>query len=118
LAEGLFSLAIVVPVLTVIVAMIVVLLPALRQLGTIFKGKGMRGVGDLAVATAGGPAPGAITIAPREGPGTKLWNWLTETQLWKSVFRHDRPDTDRTRVLSCCRICSCICTRCASGSRA
>ena len=39
------------------------------------------------------------TIAPKEGAGTRLWNWLTETQVWTSVFRHDRPDSDRTRVL-------------------
>jgi quinol-cytochrome oxidoreductase complex cytochrome b subunit len=39
------------------------------------------------------------TIAPKEGPGTRLWNWLTETQAWTSIFRHGRPDTDRNRVL-------------------
>src|SRR3984885_9896388 len=39
------------------------------------------------------------TIAPKEGPGTQFWNWLTETQAWKSVFRHDRPNSDRNRVL-------------------
>src|SRR5437660_11952716 len=39
------------------------------------------------------------TVAPKEGPGTRLWNWLTETQVWKSIFRHDRPDSDRNRVL-------------------
>ena len=39
------------------------------------------------------------TVAPNQGPGTKFWNWLTETQVWTSVFRHDRPDTDRNRVL-------------------
>ena len=41
----------------------------------------------------------AKTVAPQEGPGTRVWNWLTETQVWKSIFRHDRPNTDRTRVL-------------------
>ena len=41
----------------------------------------------------------AKTIAPQEGPGTRFWNWLTETQVWKSIFRHDRPDNDRNRVL-------------------
>ncbi len=41
----------------------------------------------------------AKTVAPQEGPGTRVWNWLTETQVWKSVFRHDRPDSDRNRVL-------------------
>ena len=39
------------------------------------------------------------TIAPKEGPGTQFWNWLTETQVWTSVFRHGRPDSDRNRVL-------------------
>ena len=39
------------------------------------------------------------TIAPQEGMGVRFWNWLTETQVWKSVFRHDRPDSDRNRVL-------------------
>ena len=33
------------------------------------------------------------TIAPKEGPGTQFWNWLTETQVWTSVFRHGRPDS-------------------------
>src|SRR6266699_2668885 len=39
------------------------------------------------------------TVAPKEGPGTRFWNWLTETQVWTSVFRHGRPDSDRNRVL-------------------
>src|SRR5213594_3253892 len=39
------------------------------------------------------------TIAPQEGPGTRFWNWLTETQAWTSIFRHGRPDNDRNRVL-------------------
>jgi len=39
------------------------------------------------------------TIAPKEGAPTRFWNWLTETQAWTSVFRHDRPNTDRNRVL-------------------
>ena len=42
------------------------------------------------------------TIAPKEGAGTRFWNWLTETQVWTSIFRHDRPDTDRGRVLGAC----------------
>ena len=41
----------------------------------------------------------AKTINPKESAATRFWNWLTETQIWKSVFRHDRPDSDRTRVL-------------------
>ena len=39
------------------------------------------------------------TINPKEGFGTQFWNWLTETQVWTSVFRHGRPDSDRNRVL-------------------
>src|SRR5437763_1865670 len=39
------------------------------------------------------------TVAPKESVGTRLWNWLTETQIWTSIFRHDRPDSDRGRVL-------------------
>src|SRR4026208_1816465 len=39
------------------------------------------------------------TVAPQEGPGTRFWNWLTETQVWTSVFRHGRVDSDRNRVL-------------------
>jgi len=44
-------------------------------------------------------AGGAVKVAPKESKATEVWNWITETQVWKSVFRHDRPDTDRTRVL-------------------
>ena len=40
------------------------------------------------------------TIAPQEGPGTRFWNWLTETQIWTSVFRHGRVDSDRNRALA------------------
>src|SRR6187431_3241726 len=39
------------------------------------------------------------TVKPQEGYGTRVWNWLTETQVWTSVFRHGRPDSDRNRVL-------------------
>src|SRR5687767_8322849 len=39
------------------------------------------------------------TVAPKEGALTRFWNWLTETQAWTSIFRHDRPSTDRNRVL-------------------
>jgi hypothetical protein len=39
------------------------------------------------------------TVKPQESYGTRFWNWLTETQVWTSVFRHERPDTDRNRVL-------------------
>src|SRR5262245_5971290 len=39
------------------------------------------------------------TIEPQESGAVRFWNYLTETQLWKTIFRHDRPNTDRTRVL-------------------
>jgi quinol-cytochrome oxidoreductase complex cytochrome b subunit len=39
------------------------------------------------------------TIKPQESAVTRFWNWLTETQVWTSVFRHERPNTDRNRVL-------------------
>ncbi len=39
------------------------------------------------------------TVKPQESAPTRFWNWLTETQVWTSVFRHERPDTDRNRVL-------------------
>ena len=39
------------------------------------------------------------TVIPREGPLERSWNWLTETQIWKSIFRHNAPITDRNRVL-------------------
>ncbi len=39
------------------------------------------------------------TVKPQEGAPTRFWNWLTETQVWTSVFRHERPNTDRNRVV-------------------
>ena len=39
------------------------------------------------------------TVAPKEGAPTRFWKWLTETQAWTSIFRHDMPTTDRNRVL-------------------
>src|SRR5918992_958585 len=39
------------------------------------------------------------TIDPQEGPLVRFWNWLTETQVWTSIFRHGKPTTDRNRVL-------------------
>src|SRR5260370_9215388 len=39
------------------------------------------------------------TVEPKVGPLTAGWNWLTETQAWKSIFRHGRVDNDRNRVL-------------------
>jgi len=41
----------------------------------------------------------AKTVEPNEGALLKFWNWLTETQVWISIFRHGRPTTDRNRVL-------------------
>ena len=41
----------------------------------------------------------AKTVKPQESAATRFWNWLTETQVWTSVFRHERPNTDRNRVL-------------------
>ena len=39
------------------------------------------------------------TIQPEEGALVRAWNWLTETQVWTSVFRHTAPINDRNRVL-------------------
>jgi hypothetical protein len=39
------------------------------------------------------------TIDPQESAPIRFWNWLTETQIWTSVFRHGRPNSDRNRVL-------------------
>ena len=32
------------------------------------------------------------TIDPQESGPVRFWNWLTETQVWKSIFRHGAPD--------------------------
>src|ERR1700747_538669 len=39
------------------------------------------------------------TIEPKETSLVGFWNWLTETQVWTSIFRHGRPTSDRNRVL-------------------
>jgi quinol-cytochrome oxidoreductase complex cytochrome b subunit len=39
------------------------------------------------------------TVAPKDPPLTRAWNYLTETQIWKSFFRHGAPINDRNRVL-------------------
>ncbi|MGH7462874.1 MAG: cytochrome b N-terminal domain-containing protein [Longimicrobiales bacterium] len=39
------------------------------------------------------------TVQPKEPALTRGWNYLTETQIWKSIFRHSAPVTDRNRVL-------------------
>ena len=28
------------------------------------------------------------TVAPQEGPLVRFWEWPTETQVWKTIFRH------------------------------
>ena len=96
MTDVVFILAVIVPFAVVIVA---VVLLAFSGAVSAIRSAGMR------PAMAGGaPAPvaaggGVKTVAPKEGAATQFWNWLTETQVWKSVFRHDRPNTDRTRVL-------------------
>ena len=39
------------------------------------------------------------TIQPEEGVLVRAWTWLTETQVWTSIFRHNAPINDRNRVL-------------------
>ena len=39
------------------------------------------------------------TIKPQEGALVRAWNWLTATQIWTSIFRHNAPINDRNRVL-------------------
>ncbi len=39
------------------------------------------------------------TIAPRDPAFVRAWDWLTETQIWTSIFRHTAPINDRNRVL-------------------
>ena len=39
------------------------------------------------------------TITPKESLLVRSWNWLTETQVWTSIFRHNAPISDRNRVL-------------------
>jgi len=39
------------------------------------------------------------TVAPKEPALVRLWDWLTETQIWKSIFRHGKPTNDRNRVV-------------------
>ena len=41
----------------------------------------------------------AKSIEPQESALTRAWNWLTETQVWTSIFRHAAPINDRNRVL-------------------
>ena len=37
--------------------------------------------------------------APRAPAFVRAWDWLTETQIWTSIFRHAAPINDRNRVL-------------------
>ena len=39
------------------------------------------------------------TIAPKDPAFVRAWDWLTETQVWTSIFRHNAPIDDRNRVL-------------------
>ena len=39
------------------------------------------------------------TIQPEEGVLVRAWTWLTDTQVWTSIFRHNAPINDRNRVL-------------------
>ena len=41
----------------------------------------------------------AKTVKPQDPALVRGWNWLTETQVWTSVFRHAAPINDRNRVL-------------------
>ena len=38
-------------------------------------------------------------VQPEEGALVRAWNWLTETQIWTSIFRHAAPINDKNRVL-------------------
>ena len=39
------------------------------------------------------------TIEPKTPGLVRAWDWLTETQIWTSIFRHAAPINDRNRVL-------------------
>src|SRR6186713_1702287 len=39
------------------------------------------------------------TAKPPEPFLTRTWDYITDTQLWKSIFRHGVPSTNRNRVL-------------------
>src|SRR5213593_1904531 len=39
------------------------------------------------------------TAKPPEPFLSRTWDYITDTQLWKSVFRHGVPSTNRNRVL-------------------
>ena len=71
LAARIFALAVIVPGLVVAVAILAMVLPAFRHLGSLFKGRAA-GAGMVpAMAGAGGPI---VTVAPKDGYGTQFWN--------------------------------------------
>jgi len=40
-----------------------------------------------------------LATKPPEPFLTRTWDYITETQLWRSIFRHGMPSTNRNRVL-------------------
>ena len=40
-----------------------------------------------------------MATKPPEPFLTRTWDYITETQLWRSIFRHGMPSTNRNRVL-------------------
>ena len=39
------------------------------------------------------------TVEPKAPVLIRAWDWITETQIWTSIFRHSAPINDRNRVL-------------------
>src|SRR4051794_5850474 len=87
------------PALVVLLALAFYAVVAIRTFIASLVAKRPVMMAEPALAGVGAAAGGVRTIAPKDGPGTKAWNWLTETQVWTSVFRHERPNSDRNRVL-------------------
>jgi quinol-cytochrome oxidoreductase complex cytochrome b subunit len=40
-----------------------------------------------------------MATKPQESFLSRTWDYITETQIWRSVFRHGMPSTNRNRVL-------------------
>ena len=40
-----------------------------------------------------------MATRPTEPFLTRTWDYITDTQIWKSIFRHGMPSTNRNRVL-------------------
>src|SRR5918993_1550390 len=40
-----------------------------------------------------------MATKPQESFLSRTWDYITETQLWRSIFRHGMPSTNRNRVL-------------------